>query len=234
MTQLPSLSVFFPAFNEEANVEGMVSNFKNILPQIAKDYEIIIVNDGSRDRTREIAESLVEQNQKVRAVHHEKNLGYGAAIRSGITACRKDFIFFTDGDNQFNLGQLSTFTPLIMGCDCVIGFRINRQDSRIRKMNAWAWNRLVSFLFGLRVKDIDCAFKLFRRQVFDGLPLESSGALISTEMLIKIQERGYRFQEVGVLHSPRLVGKQTGAHPRVILKAFKELFHLYGKLKPMK
>jgi len=229
MTKLEGISAFFPAYNEEANVERMVDAFRNVLPQVAEDYEIIIVNDGSKDRTREIADRLVKEDQKVRAVHHEKNQGYGAAVRSGIKACTKEYLFFTDGDGQFDVSQLTNLVPLLSGYDGVIGFRLNRQDPWVRKLNAWAWNRLVRLMFGLKVRDIDCAFKLFHRKVFENVELEFSGAMISTEMLVKIKDQGFKLQEVGVLHSPRLAGKQTGANLRVVLRAFKELFRFYRK-----
>jgi glycosyltransferase involved in cell wall biosynthesis len=234
MNKLKSLSAFFPAYNEEANVERMVNAFRSVLPQVADDYEIIIVNDGSKDRTREIADRLVKEDQKVRAVHHEKNQGYGAAVRSGIKACTKEYLFFTDGDGQFDVSQLSLLVPLVLEYDGVIGFRLNRQDPWVRKLNAWAWNRLVRLLLGLKVRDIDCAFKLFHRKVFKDIELEYSGAMISTEILVKVKDKGFKLQEVGVLHSPRLAGKQTGANLRVILRAFKELFRFYKKVKESK
>ena len=231
LDRLDGLSAFFPGYNEEANVERMVSAMKDVLPQVAKDFEIIIVNDGSQDKTGEIGDRLSGQDGSIRVVHHERNLGYGAAIRSGVQACKKEYIFFTDGDNQFDVSQLSQFIPFIAQYDAVIGFRLNRQDSWIRKANAWAWNRLVRLLFGLKVKDIDCAFKLFNRRVFDGIRLESSGAMISTEMLVKIMKKGHKLHEIGILHSPRLAGRQTGAKLKVILRAFKELSRFYKKMK---
>jgi glycosyltransferase involved in cell wall biosynthesis len=231
MKKLSSLSAFFPAYNEEANVERMVAAFKVVLTQVTEDYEIIIVNDGSKDKTMEIADRMAQEDRRIRAVHHERNQGYGAAIRSGIKACTKEYLFFTDGDNQFDVSQLSLLLPFIPQYDAVIGFRLNRQDNFIRKANAWAWNQLVRLLFGLKVKDIDCAFKLLHRRVFEKIKLESSGAMISTEMLVKIIKKGYRLHEIGVLHSPRLAGKQTGANVRVILRAFKELFRFYEKMR---
>ena len=212
----------------------MCLSLKAALAQVAEDYEIIIVNDGSKDDTRKIADRLAKEDRRVRAVHHENNLGYGAAVRSGINACRKEYLFFTDGDNQFDVSQLSRFTPFASQYDAVIGYRLNRQDNWMRKLNAWAWNRLVRLMLGLNVKDIDCAFKLFHRKVFEGLQLESSGAMISTEMLVKIARHGFHLREVGVLHSPRLAGKQTGANLRVVLRAFKELFRFYKKMKETK
>lgn len=209
----------------------MCSSLRTVLSQIANDYEIIVVNDGSKDKTMEIADRMAQEDRRIRVVHHERNLGYGAAIRSGIEACKKEYLFFTDGDNQFDVSQLSLLLPFIPQYDAVIGFRLNRQDNFIRKANAWAWNQLVRLLFGLKVKDIDCAFKLLHRRVFEKIKLESSGAMISTEMLVKIIKKGYRLHEIGVLHSPRLAGKQTGANLRVILRAFKELFRFYKKMR---
>ena len=232
--KLKSLSVFFPAYNEEANVERMVDAFRAVLPEITGDYEIIIVNDGSKDKTKEIADRLAGEDPKVRVVHHGRNQGYGIAVRSGLKACQKKYLFFTDGDGQFDVSQLSNLVPLLTGYDGVIGFRLNRQDPWIRKLNAWAWNCLVRLMFGLNVKDIDCAFKLFHRKVFEQIQLESSGAMISTEMLVKIKEKGFKLQEIAVLHAPRLAGKQTGANLRVVLRAFKELFRFYKAFKETK
>lgn len=234
MKKLTGLSSFFPAYNEEGNIQDMCSSLKNVLPQIADDYEIIVVNDGSKDRTGEFANRLAQNDNKIRVIHHENNNGYGAAIRSGLSASRMEYIFFTDGDNQFDVSQLSGFVSDINGFDGVIGFRINRQDPWVRKLNAWAWNRLVRLLFGLKVKDIDCAFKLLHRRVLKGLQLESSGAMISTEMLVKIKSEGFKLIERGVIHSPRMAGKQTGANLRVILRAFEELFRFYNNFRGTK
>ena len=231
ITRLHSLSAFFPAHNEEENVERMCNALRIVLPNVTEDFEIIIVNDGSSDETGKIADRLVAEDERIRVVHHERNMGYGAAIRSGINACKKEYVFFTDGDNQFDVSQLSLFVPLAFKYDGVIGFRLNRQDNFIRKANAWAWNRLVQWMFGLKARDIDCAFKLFHRRVFEKVQLESSGAMISTEMLVKLKKNGYRLHEIGVLHSPRLAGKQTGANLQVILRAFKELYHFYLKMR---
>jgi len=234
INRLTELSAFLPAYNEEGNVEQMCASLRAVLAQFAEDYEIIIVDDGSRDKTAEIADRLAREDTKIRVVHHDHNLGYGAAIRSGINACRKEYIFFTDGDGQFDLSQLSSFIPLMSEYEAIIGYRLNRQDNWVRKANAWAWNRLVRLMFDLKVRDSNCAFKLFHRKIFDQIQLESSGAMISTEMLVKIFKQGYKVCEVGVLHSPRLAGKQTGANIRVILRAFNELFRFYKKMKENK
>ena len=234
LRRLSELSCFFPAYNEEGNVERMCSSLHAILPAVADGYEIIIVNDGSKDKTGEIADRLARGDRRIRVVHHEKNQGYGAAIRSGINASQKDYIFFTDGDHQFDVSQLLLLLPFASDYDAVIGYRLNRKDNFIRKINAWAWNRLVRLMFGLKVKDIDCAFKLFHRKIFEKIDLESSGAMISTEMLVKMKKSGLTWFEIGVRHAPRLAGKQTGANLRVVLKAFKELFFFYKKMKEKK
>lgn len=221
-----SISVFFPCHNEAAVVEEVVSRALSVLQDIASDYEVIVVNDGSRDATGTIADRLAAANPKIRVVHHSVNRGYGGALQSGIAACSKELVFYTDGDGQFDLAELKNLLPLIESHDIVIGFRLNRREGIVRRFNGWAWTRLVCFLFSLRVRDIDCAFKLFRRQVFDGMTLHSGGALISTEILARAARKGCSIAEVGVHHFPRRSGRATGAKPAVILRAFRELFHL--------
>lgn len=225
-----SISVFFPCHNEAAVVEAVVSQALSVLRDIASDYEVIVVNDGSRDATGPIADRLAAANPKVRVVHHSTNRGYGAALQSGIAACTKDLVFYTDGDGQFDLAELRNLLPLIESHDIVIGFRLNRQEGFVRRFNGWAWTRLVCFVFSLRARDIDCAFKLFRRQVFDGMLLHSGGALISTEILARAARKGCSTAQVGVHHFPRRAGRATGAKPAVILRAFQELFRLRRRI----
>jgi glycosyltransferase involved in cell wall biosynthesis len=226
LKKLSSLSAFFPAYNEEASITEVYAGLKNVLPRITDDYEIIAVNDGSRDKTGAIAESLAGRDQRFRVIHHEQNRGYGAAIRSGILASGKDYVFYMDGDNQFDATQLVDWPQYLDHYDAVIGYRINRQDPRMRRLNAWAWNKLIGAAFGIKVRDVDCAFKLIRAGVFAEISLGSSGAMVSTELLVKMQKEGFTFREVGVFHSPRRHGKSTGGNPRVIFKAFKELYRL--------
>ena len=221
-----SISIFFPCHNEAAVIEEVVSRALSVLKDLASDYEVIVVNDGSRDATGSIADRLAAANPKVRVVHHPANRGYGAALQSGIAACSKDLIFFTDGDGQFDLAELKYLLPLIDSHDIVIGYRLNRQEGIVRRFNGWAWTRLVCFLFSLRVRDIDCAFKLFHRRVFDDMTLRSGGALISTEILARTARKGCSIAQVGVHHFPRRSGQATGAKPAVILRAFRELFRL--------
>jgi len=231
MPKLPTLSVFFPAYNEEANIERMVREAQKVLPEVAKDWEIIPVNDGSRDRTREIADRLAKEDPHVKPVHHETNKGYGGAVISGFKAARMDYVFFTDGDLQFDLREITLLVEKVDEGDLILGFRKNRRDPWHRKLNAFCWGTLVKMLFGFQVKDVDCAFKMVKRKVLDKIELTASGAMVSTELLARSHKAGFRFAEVGVTHLPRQAGTQTGAKFSVILRAFKELFRLYGKIR---
>lgn len=222
----PSLSVFFPCYNEEANVERVTLAALMACDRLVDDYEIIIVNDGSRDRTGDVAERLACEHERVRAVHNRPNQGYGGALQRGFREARKDWVFYTDGDGQFDFQELETVLPLARKFDIVSAYRLNRQDPAMRKFNAFCWTTLVNLMFGMRIRDIDCAFKLYPRTLFDEIEMRSKGALIDTEILAKATRLGYRIGQVGVHHYPRTAGHQTGANLKVILKAFKELFAL--------
>jgi glycosyltransferase involved in cell wall biosynthesis len=186
-----------------------------------------IVNDGSTDDTAGIADRLAGEIPQVRVIHHPGNLGYGLALQSGFRAATKELIFYTDGDSQFNVAELTDILPLIDRYDIVSCYRINRQEGLVRKLNAFCWTRLVCLLFGLRLRDIDCAFKLYRRSLFEGMRLVSTGALIDTEILARAARKGCTIVQRGVRHYPRVAGRPTGANLRVIIRAFRELFHLY-------
>ncbi len=222
-----SLSLFFPAYNEEDNIEQSVMQADAILKEVAKTYEIIVVNDGSKDKTGPIADQLSKKNSHVRVVHHPKNQGYGAAVYSGLHAARYDYVFFTDADLQFNLHELKQLTKYVPEYQAVLGYRAKRRDPFMRLANAKGWNALNRALFGLRVKDIDCAFKLLDRNIVKDLPIKSRGAMVSAELLIRLQRMGVRFKEVPVTHLPRRQGSPTGARPDVIMRAFRELFSMY-------
>ncbi len=226
-----SLSVFFPVFNEEENIKSVVESALELLPSITKYYEIIIVDDGSRDKTGQIADLLSRQYKEISVIHHFSNCGYGAALQTGFRAIKNDLIFFTDGDGQFDIEELPKLTSLIENADIVCGYRAKRADPLFRKINARVYRLLLRVLFNLRITDINCAFKLFKREVIQSLNFESSGALINAELLILAQKKGYTIKEVGVSHYPRIKGKQTGAKPTVILRTFVELFRLWRKLK---
>ncbi|MCA9729655.1 MAG: glycosyltransferase family 2 protein, partial [Candidatus Eisenbacteria bacterium] len=216
---------------EEGNIEEAVHRALQILPRFADQFEVIVVDDGSKDRTPEMADRLAAAHPEVRVVHHPKNRGYGGALRSGIAAARHPWIFYTDGDNQFDLGEIALLLPLRHDLDIVTGYRLARRDPAYRKLNAWLFNTLVHALFRVHLRDIDCAFKLYRASIFDGMELRSTGAPIDLEILARARRNGARIGEIGVHHYPRLHGEQSGASIRVILRAFRELFHLWGELR---
>lgn len=223
-----SLSVFFPAYNEEANIEATVRKADEVLRALTPTYEIIVVNDGSKDKTGEIADRLARENNKVKVVHHNPNQGYGGAVWSGIQAAQYEYVFFTDADLQFDLSEITKLIEHIPENPIVIGYRAKRQDPFMRLLNAKGWNILNRILFGLRVKDIDCAFKLMRRDLVKDLPVESRGAMLSAELLIRLQREGIKFKEVPVTHLPRVAGSPTGAKISVIIRAFKEMMNVYN------
>ncbi|HOV80509.1 MAG TPA: glycosyltransferase family 2 protein [Bacillota bacterium] len=220
------ISIFFPCYNEEQNVERVTREALEVAQRISDDYEVIIVNDGSKDRTGEIADRLARENPAVRVVHHETNKGYGAALQTGFKNATKELVFYTDGDGQFKIEEITKLLPLIEKYDIVSGYRIKRRDPFIRKANAFLWGLLVNALFNINVTDVDSAFKLYRKRIFNDIDLTSQGALIDTEVLAKAKAKGYLIAEVGVNHYPRVAGKQTGAKLSVIIKAFVELFRL--------
>jgi len=226
-----SISVFFPCFNEEGNIRRVIQNALQTLEKINADYEIIIIDDGSTDQTPAIADEYAAQNPAIKVVHHHHHLGYGNALKSGFKAATKQLVFYTDGDGQFDIGEMPKLLPLISDCDIVSCYRINRRDNLIRKFNGWLWTRLVCLLFGMKIRDIDCAFKLYKREIFENITISSGSALIDTEILARAIRKGYRIKQTGVRHYPRTAGTQTGANITVILKAFRELFSLHRRIK---
>jgi len=226
-----SLTIFFPCYNEEANVEPVTRKAVEVGRQVADDLEVLIVNDGSKDRTEEIADRLAAEIPEVRAVHNKPNRGYGGALQRGFREATKNWIFYTDGDGQFDLGELPGILPLLADHDIVSCYRIKRQDSFMRKLNAFAWTTLVNLLFRIRLRDIDGAFKLYPKTFVDAIELHSTGALIDTEMLAKARNMNLKIAQAGVNHYPRTAGQQTGANLKVIARAFRELFRLYGQIR---
>jgi glycosyltransferase involved in cell wall biosynthesis len=219
-----SLSVVLPAYNEERVIARTISSILDILPEWVSDFEVIVVNDGSTDQTGVIVAALASTNSRLRLVTHPSNQGYGAALVSGFAAATKVLTFFMDSDGQFDIHDLRGFFRFIDTYDAVIGYREDRQDSWVRKLNAWGWNLLVGWALGVHVRDIDCAFKLLHTDFLHQHPLESRGAMINAELLYKLKRNGFTYKELGVHHLPRQAGRATGAHPRVIIRAFRELF----------
>jgi glycosyltransferase involved in cell wall biosynthesis len=226
-----SISAFFPCHNEEGNVERLTRQTIEVLDTISDDYEVIIVNDGSRDRTAEIANRLAAEIPKVRVIHHEVNRGYGGALQSGFRGATREWVFYTDGDGQFDIRELPDLLELTSTHDIVSCYRIDRQDSWIRKLNAWGWGKVVRLTLGLNLRDIDCAFKLYRREIFDRIEMRSNGALIDAEILCRAQRAGYSIVQRGVHHYPRVAGVQSGANLKVIARAFLDLFELRGEIR---
>lgn len=217
------LSVVLPAYNEEANVESAVEQVSAVAQELGIDYEIILVNDGSADRTGDIGRELMERIPQFRLVEHYPNRGYGGSLKAGFTAATKDLIAFVPADNQFDFSEIHRLLEALDGADIVSGYRARREDHFIRKLNAFGWNTVVRILFGHLCRDIDCGFKLFKREILDHVNIVSNGAMIDTELLAGAKARGYRIAEVPVTHLPRVAGEATGANLAVIARAFRDL-----------
>jgi putative flippase GtrA len=219
-----SISVVLPAYNEEQVIANTVFTVLHVLNAWRLDFEVLVVNDGSTDRTGEIVASLAGAHSRVRLITHPTNEGYGASLVSGFAAATKELTFFMDADGQFDIRDLQKFFPLIDRYDAVIGYRIDRQDSWMRKLNAWGWKHLIGWVLDVHVRDVDCAFKLLHTEFLHQHPLETRGAMINAELLYRLKRAGCSYQEIGVHHLPRLHGRATGARLSVILRAFRELF----------
>ncbi|MEI7542262.1 MAG: glycosyltransferase family 2 protein [bacterium] len=225
------ISAFFPAYNEELNIVALAEKTCKVLSEVCEDYEVIIVNDGSKDNTAGVSAELAKRNSHVRVINHEKNKGYGGAVKTGLNSGKFEWVFFTDGDGQFDVNEIKNLVALTDKYDFIVGYRIKRADPFHRKLNAFMWGTMVKLLFKFWVKDVDCAFKLMKKEIIVKAQVESEGALISTELLAKATKMGYKIGEIGVHHYPRTAGTQTGAKIGVIAKAFVELFKLYGKIQ---
>ncbi len=232
--RVPAFSFFFPAHNEAENIEALVAESLEALPALAETFEIVAVDDGSRDGTAALADRLAAEHPGVvRVVHHEVNRGYGAALRSGFQAARYDVVGFTDGDRQFRVADLGRLLERLRAedrPDVVVGYREQRADPFVRLAYARAYRLCLRTFFGLRVRDVDCACKEFRRSALDGVRLESGGACLSAELLIKLGALGRRIVEVGVPHYPRIAGQASGANPKVVFRAVRDFWLLRLRL----
>jgi len=235
MNKIDEISVFLPAYNEEKNIKQTVNLVHNVVKNVSKKFEIIIINDGSKDKTGEIAKELSLQNKTIRVITHEKNKGYGGSLISGFYNSRYKWISFIDSDGQFDFSEINKLIEeqKKTNADLVIGSYSKRKVSCLRRINTFIWQMLIRTMFNLKVKDIDCGFKLIKKDVIEKIPkLESQrGAFISTEFLVKSKLAGFKIAEVPVSHFERKDGKATGANLNVIINSFKDLFVLKKKLR---
>lgn len=229
--RLRGLSIILPCYDEAENVERAIDEATAAGELVADAHEILVVDDGSTDATRELAAARAAADPRVRVLVHDVNRGYGAAVRTGLQAARLEWVFLTDADLQFDLSELTRFAPLSQASDMVVGYRAHRADPPHRTINAAAWNLLVRRLFDVPLRDVDCAFKLMRREVVQPLPLTAEGAMVSTELVTRALGAGARVTELGVTHRPRPAGRPTGASPRVVLRAFRELRTVRAELR---
>jgi glycosyltransferase involved in cell wall biosynthesis len=226
-----SLSLVLPAHNEAENIVIVATQALKTLPDFTDDFEIIIVNDGSRDATGSIIDRLAAEDSRIRPVHHPRNRGYGAALTSGFEASSGDYVMFMDSDRQFDIADLALLSPLVGRFDIVAGFRKERQDEFHRKLFAETFNLVVRTLFGVHMRDIDSAFKVFRGDMLRSLELTAPGALINTEIQAKLRRQGASLVQIGVNHYPRVAGSATGGSFRVIARAMKETIRLWWQMR---
>lgn len=235
MNKLKEISLFFPAYNEEENLRETVEKAIPILKEVAEKYELLIINDGSKDKTGEVAEKLAQKHDFIRVITHNPNRGYGGAIKSGWYGGKYEWIAFTDADGQFDFSEITKFIERQKetNADLVIGYYFKRAVGKTTILTSKIWEMLVFLLFGLKVKDIDCGFKMARKKVIETIPrLESErGPFITSEFLIKAKKVGFKFAEVGVHHYPRKAGAATGRQFKVIWSGLKDLVRLRFSLK---
>lgn len=229
--RLASLSAFFPARDEEGNVLAVADALLAVLPTVAERWEIVVVDDGSRDATGALADGLARRDARIRAVHHREHRGYGGAVRTGLAECAHDFVLLIDGDGQFDPAELRRLIPELEHADAVVGYRVRRADPLVRRVAGVAWNVLVRLVLGLRLRDVNCAFKLLRRSALADVDLTADGAGISAELLATLVARGRRIVEVPVGHYPRRRGRASGGSPRVVVRAWPELVRIRRRLR---
>ena len=231
----PGLSIFFPAYNDSGTIASLVITARNSAQKLTDDFEIIVVNDGSRDHTLQIANELAQTYPEVRVIDHGVNRGYGGALRSGFSGAKKEFIFYTDGDAQYDPSEMEVLWPKMgAGVDVVNGYKISRSDPLHRIIIGRIYHHTVKLLFGLKVRDVDCDFRLIRRSVFDKFTLEHNSGVICLELMKKLTDAGARIEEVPVHHYHRTFGKsQFFNFPRLWHTA-RDVFKLWVKLVIMR
>jgi len=226
------LSIFFPFWNEEKNIERIVRAAIPIAQKHASKWEILMIDDGSSDKTREIAKKLASENKNLKVISHTPNRGYGASLREGFMNATYEYVVFTDGDGQFDFSEVGKFIEKIKAYDMVIGYRKKRQDYFVRHIYMYLLKIWDFVLFGIYFKDIDCGFKMFRKDAIERLlPLRSEGAMISTEFLAKAKKKGLRIAQVEVNHYPRKFGSESGGNLYVVIRAILESLILWWDIR---
>ncbi len=228
---ISSLSVFLPTFNEEENIASTVENVVKVLDSLKLDWEVLVINDGSKDKTEEVVKQLEKKYPNVRLVNHEVNKGYGHALKTGFKAAKYPWVAFVDSDGQFDFEEIKLLLDKTDQADVILGCRLNRADPFQRRIFTWGWKMLAMVLLGLNVKDYSCGFKLIKKKVIEDIsPIVSEEKVTQIEMLIKAKKKGYKFAEVGVHHYPRTAGVPTGANFNVVLKSFSDMVKLWQTL----
>lgn len=229
--QAPSISIFFPAFNDEDSIARLVHEALAVAPQFTDDFEIIVVNDGSGDGTAAVLDDLASRTPRLRVIHHSRNRGYGGALRAGFENATKDLIFYTDGDGQYDVREMASLIPLMTEeIDVVNGYKIKRSDSRRRIVLGAIYKFLARRMFGLPIRDVDCDFRLMRREAIQSVRLASTSGVVCTEMVYKLKTAGYRFTETPVHHYPRLHGQSQFFTLRRVARTGFDFFNLWLKL----
>jgi glycosyltransferase involved in cell wall biosynthesis len=227
-SKTPGLSVFFPALNDSGTIASMVIRAVQTASCLTPDYEVIIVNDGSTDATAQIADELARTYAGVRVIHHSKNRGYGGALQTGFRSATKELVFYTDGDAQYDPAEMrELWLRLEPGVDLVNGYKINRSDPMHRIIIGRLYHHIVSVLFGLRVRDVDCDFRLMRRSIFERIQLEKTSGVICLEMMKKVHDAGFRIVEVPVHHYHRAFGRSQFFNLRRVFRTAVDVARLW-------
>lgn len=226
------LSVFFPAYYDEKNISKVVDKAVSVLEELnLKDYEITIIEDGSPDNTDKVADELAEKYEKVKVIHHEQNKGYGATLWEGFSTAKFEYVFYTDGDNQFDLEELKKFVALVPYTDMVVGYRKKKQYSPYRKLTSFVYNHVLRWAFDIDYIDIDCAFKILPTEIFRKIKVGTKDAFIDAEIMIRADLMGYTSTEIGVKHLPRVDGVSTAARPSIIFRTIGEIIDFRKQIK---
>lgn len=236
-----SISVVLPTLNEEDNIKKCVLNITSYINRRFKDYEILIVDGASTDNTEKVVRSLAKENDHIKLISRKKR-GYGIGLRAGFTNTKKDLIFYTDSDNQFDIRELDKLLPLLDKYDIVSGYRAKRRDPLMRVIVGETYNMIIRLLFNLKIRDIDASFKLYKRAIFNNMKLKANTGLIDAEILIKAKKHGYSIGQIGVTHYPRTkgmtsyeIGRRNNViaivNPKVVINIIYEIKNLWTELR---